>query len=220
MGFGGFGQPIVLLGGTTSHRRQSVRRSLLVSIFRRRLERDYVSMGGTGSVAVGGPSPGERNMISGAANAGVQIQSSVALQPGQCQIVNNIIGANQDFSTAVPNTWGINLSGYNCLVQDNRIAGNSGDAIWINGGGSNTVRRNVIGIGHDGGPLGFNTGWGVRVAGINIQNRRIGSGLAPVRQRARRQPDRLHARRWRYRREPGFRLSATRSAATCSATTA
>jgi hypothetical protein len=136
-----------------------------------------VGMGNTGSVAIGGPSPGERNMISGAADAGVQIQGSVALQPGQCQIVNNIIGANQDFSAAVPNTWGINLAGSGCLVQDNRIAGNSGDAIWINGGSSNTIRRNVIGIGHDGGPLGFNTGWGVRVSGNNNQ---IGApGKAP-----------------------------------------
>ncbi len=177
IGFGGFGQPIMLLGGT-SHRiagNQFGGNYYGIDLPGAGLNAIAVGMGGTGSVAVGGPSPGERNMISGAADAGVQIQSSVALQPGQCQIVNNIIGANQDFSAAVPNTWGINLSGNNCLVQDNRIAGNSGDAIWINGGGSNTVRRNVIGIGHDGGPLGFNTGWGVRVAGINNQ---IGASAA------------------------------------------
>jgi hypothetical protein len=87
------------------------------------------------------------------------------MDPARCQIINNIIGANQDFSAAVPNGWGINLAGSGCLAQDNRIAGNSNDAIWINGGQSNTIRRNVIGIGHDGGPLGFNTGWGVRVSG-------------------------------------------------------
>jgi len=177
MGFGGFGQPIMLLGGT-SHRiagNQFGGNYYGIDLPGAGLNAIAVGMGGTGSVAIGGPSPGERNMISGAADAGVQIQSSVALQPGQCQIVNNIIGANQDFSAAVPNTWGINLSGNNCLVQGNRIAGNSGDAIWINGGSSNTVRRNVIGIGHDGGPLGFNTGWGVRVAGINNQ---IGASAA------------------------------------------
>jgi hypothetical protein len=179
VGFGGFSQPIMLLGGT-SHRiagNQFGGNSGATALPGAGLNAIAVGMGNTGSVTIGGPSPGERNMISGAADAGVQIQSSVALQPGQCQIVNNIIGANQDFSVAVPNTWGINLSGSNCLVQDNRIAGNSGDAIWINGGSSNTIRRNVIGIGHDGGPLGFNTGWGVRVSGNNNQ---IGApGKAP-----------------------------------------
>jgi hypothetical protein len=125
-----------------------------------------VGMGNTGSLIIGGPSPGERNMISGAASgSGIQIQSSVALGPGGCQIINNIIGANQNYSAAVPNNWGINLAGSGCLVQDNRIAGNSHDAIWINGGLANTVRRNVIGIASDGSSLGFNDGWGVRVSG-------------------------------------------------------
>jgi hypothetical protein len=113
-----------------------------------------VGLGTVGSFVIGGPSPGERNRISGAADSGVNIQSTVFMDPARCQIINNIIGANQDFSAAVPNGWGINLAGSGCLVQDNRIAGQS-----------NSIRRNVIGIGHDGGSLGFNTGWGVRVSG-------------------------------------------------------
>jgi len=167
LGFGGFSQPVVLLGGSP-HRiagNQFGGNSGGVALYGAGLNAIAVGLGSVGSFVIGGPSPGERNMISGAASSGVQIQSSVVLGPGNCQIVNNIIGANQDFSAPVPNTWGINLAGSGCLVQDNRIVGNSSDAIWINGGQSNTIRRNVIGIGHDGGPLGFNTGWGVRVSG-------------------------------------------------------
>jgi hypothetical protein len=167
VGFGGFSQPIMLLGGT-SHRitgNQFGGNSGATALPGADLNAITVGMGSTGSFVIGGPSPGERNMISGAAESGVQIQSSVQMDNVRCQVVNNIIGANQDFTVAVPNTWGINLSGSNCLVQDNRIVGNSGDAIWINSGQSNTVRRNVIGLGHDGGPLGFNNGWGVRVSG-------------------------------------------------------
>ena len=167
IGFGGFGQPIMLLGGSP-HRvtgNQFGGNYQGVDLPGAGLNAISVGLGSIGSFAIGGPSPGERNMISGAANSGVQIQSSVAMDAARCQIVNNIIGANQNFSVAVPNTWGINLSGSSCLVQDNRIVGNSSDAIWINGGLNNLVRRNVIGLGSDGGPLGFQNGWGIRIAG-------------------------------------------------------
>jgi hypothetical protein len=163
----GFSQPIVLLGGSP-HRiagNQFGGNSGGVGLYGAGLNAISVGLGSEGSFIIGGPSPGERNMIGGAASSGVQIQSSVFMDPVRCQIVNNIIGANQDYSAPVPNGWGINLAGSGCLVQDNRIVGNSNDAIWINGGQSNTIRRNVIGIGHDGGALGFNTGWGVRVSG-------------------------------------------------------
>ena len=170
LGFGNFLQPVAILGGTR-HRiagNQFGGNYYGTSLPGAGINAIVVAGLGYGSdLMIGGPSPGERNMISGAADgSGVQIQSSVLPDPGgHCQIVNNIIGANQNFSSAVPNQWGINLSGNNCLVQDNRIVGNTYDGIWINGGSSNTVRRNVIGIASDGGPLGLNAGWGVRVSG-------------------------------------------------------
>ena len=168
IGFGGFGQPIVLLGGS-SHRiagNQFGGNHGGVSLPGAGLNAISVGLGSQGGFVIGGPSPSERNMIANAANgSGISVQSSVVMDPSRCRIVNNIIGANQDFSAALSNGWGINLAGSGCLVADNRIVGNKHDGIWINGGEANLLQRNVIGIGSDGGPLNFADGWGVRVNG-------------------------------------------------------
>jgi trimeric autotransporter adhesin len=168
VGFGGFGQPIVLLGGT-SHRIAGNQFGGLhggVYLPGAGLNAISVGLGSQGDFVIGGPSPSERNMIVDAANgSGISIQSSVIMDPSRCRIVNNIIGANQDFSAALSNGWGINLAGSGCLVASNRIVGNKHDGIWINGGQSNLLQRNIIGIGSDGGPLNFADGWGIRVTG-------------------------------------------------------
>jgi len=86
----------------------------------------------------------------------------------RCQFVNNLIGVAANGNTALPNFTGVNLAGSGCLVDRNRIVGNSNDAVWINGSDNNVVQRNRIGYTVNGN--GFLSGAGVRVSGGGSNN--------------------------------------------------
>jgi hypothetical protein len=166
MALGGFGQPVQLLGGGNHVISGNQFGGTLagVSLPGAGLYGVLIGINATGSLIVGGSNLADRNVIAGAAQGGINVQSSVISTPEKCQIVNNLIGLTPNGLSALPNFTGINLSGSGCSVIGNRIAGNTNDAIWINGGSNNLVQRNALGVTAKG--LGFlNTGAGVRIGG-------------------------------------------------------
>lgn len=132
----------------------------------------YVNMDAQVShVQIGGEEPAYRNAIQNAHNVGIgasaiMIGPSVQGTGTSCQIDGNLIGVIDDGTDTAGNDYGIMLQGSGCLVEYNRLAGNFLDAIWINGGNSHRLRRNVIGLL----PYGFNLaavngGVGIRIGG-------------------------------------------------------
>ncbi len=123
-----------------------------------------------GSLIVGGNSVADRNVIGGAAFSGINVAGTVSSSVDRCQFVNNLIGVAANGNTALPNFTGINLAGSGCLVDRNRIVGNSNDAVWINGSSNHVVQRNRIGYTVNGN--GFLGGAGVRVRRRQQQHHR------------------------------------------------
>jgi parallel beta-helix repeat protein len=111
------------------------------------------------NVQIGGDDLSARNVIDNGGQSGIVVSTSVA----GCQIVNNLIGLDIDGKTQRGAQSGIHLSGDGCKIRDNRIGGNSGDGIWLQGD-NNTLKRNIIGVAIDGSPAP-NGGWGIRIDG-------------------------------------------------------
>ena len=105
-----------------------------------------VALFGTSASVIGGPTPGERNVISGNLFG---IESA----GGSYVIQGNFIGTDVTGTAAVPNTGpGIALGGDDHTVggvapgAGNLIAGNGGDGISVQGGSNNVIQGNRIGI--------------------------------------------------------------------------
>ncbi|MEO7326394.1 MAG: NosD domain-containing protein [Dokdonella sp.] len=165
LGFGGFGQPVVLLGGKNTVILGNQFGGTAGGVTLPGAGLYGISVAGIsagGSLLIGGSDPAARNMFGGAQQAGINIQSAVQTDPQHCQIAGNLIGMNRDGSTPLPNFTGILLSGSGCFVDSNRIVGNSKDAITMSGLGGNSVVGNVIGVGATGFSA-FNTGAGIRI---------------------------------------------------------
>ncbi len=118
----------------------------------------------SGNVAIGGISPGERNVISGASKDGILIDSSVTTT--HCQVAGNLIGLGPNGVTEAGNENGIEVRSTNCQITGNRIAGNLLDGIWINGGKFNRIQGNTFGL-NAWGNATQSYGWAVRVDGTN-----------------------------------------------------
>lgn len=167
LGIGGFGQPVVLLGGANhviggnqfggSVAGQPLPGAGLSAI--------SIGVNAGGSLIVGGSSLADRNVIGGAEFSGINVSSTVSSSIDRCQFVNNLIGMAANGNTALPNFTGINLAGSGCLVDRNRIAGNTSDAVWINNSSNHVIQRNQIGYAVNGN--GFLSGAGVRINGSN-----------------------------------------------------
>jgi len=164
LGFGGFGQPIMLLGGANHviAGNQFGGSVAGVALPGAALQAISIGVNAGGSLVVGGQAIADRNVIGGAGFYGINVQSAVASSPDACQIVNNLIGVAANGVTPVPNFTGIGLSGSGCSVTSNRIVGNSQDAILINGGNDNVIQRNVLGVDVQGNGV-FNSGAGVHI---------------------------------------------------------
>ena len=102
---------------------------------------------------VGGNSAGERNVISGNGQWGIQLADSGTISN---TVVGNYIGTDASGTGAVPNTWDgvaihngaqFNIIGGNSPAEQNTISGNNqnGIRIWDTNTASNTVLGNVIG---------------------------------------------------------------------------
>jgi len=167
LGLGGFSQPVMLLGGANhviagnqfggSVGGQALPGASLSAI--------SIGVNAGGSLIVGGSSLADRNVIGGADFSGINVSSAVSSSVERCQFVNNLIGVAANGNTALPNFTGINLAGSGCLVDRNRIVGNTKDAVWINGSNNHVIQRNRIGYAVNGN--GFLSGAGVRINGSN-----------------------------------------------------
>jgi hypothetical protein len=178
-GIGGFGQAVILLDGN-NHRIVGNQFGGTVAAHDlpgAGLNAITIGVNATASLIVGGNAPADRNVIGGAGFNGVNIQSGVNSTPNHCQIVNNLIGLGPDGQTPIPNFYGIVLGGNGCLVLGNRIAGNTSDAIMIQGNG-NVLQRNIIGVDVSGSSVA-NNGAGIRIStgNDNIVGTDAGSNL-------------------------------------------
>ena len=180
IGLGGFGQPVSLLGGSNHviAGNQFGGSVGAISLPGAGLTAVSVGVGAGGSLIVGGQSVADRNVIGGAQQGGINVQSTLVNTPDKCQIVNNLIGLAPNGSAALANFTGINLDGQGCSVTGNRIAGNTRDAIWIQGDG-NLVQRNTLGVAVNGNGF-LNSGAGVRITSAdgNIVGSSPASGIS------------------------------------------
>lgn len=177
VGLGGFSQPVMLLGGSNHVIAGNQFGGSVAGVPLPGASLSAISIGvnASGSLIVGGNNLADRNVIGGADFSGINVAGTVSSSTDRCQIVNNLIGVAANGNTALPNFTGINLAGSGCLVDRNRIVGNSNDAIWINGSSHHVIQRNRIGYTLGGG--GFFSGAGVRVSG-NGSNNTIGAPAA------------------------------------------
>jgi parallel beta-helix repeat protein len=109
---------------------------------------DGIALTGTTGFLVGGPNPGEGNVISG--NTGYGIHVSVG---NGCTIQGNKIGTNSAGTESLPNQYGIASSGAPALViggnfnagEGNLVSGNRLDGIFIGNSVGTVVKGNTIG---------------------------------------------------------------------------
>ncbi|MEP6512186.1 MAG: right-handed parallel beta-helix repeat-containing protein, partial [Dokdonella sp.] len=165
IGMGGFGQPVLLIGGSNHVIAGNQFGGTVGGVPLPGAGLNAVSIGvnASGSLIVGGLNLADRNVIGGAGFSGIDVQGTVVSSPDKCQIVNNLIGLAPNAISALPNFTGITLGGSGCSVYSNRIAGNSNDNLWINGGSNNVVQRNILGVAIN--DSGFIGSAGLRISG-------------------------------------------------------
>ena len=180
VGLGGFGQDVILLGGANHVIVGNQFGGIANGVDLGNSSLGDITLGvDADSFVIGSFGAANRNLIGGSTSGnGIAVQSGVASDPDHCQIVNNWIGLAPDGQSALPNGFGINLSGSGCAVVDNLIVGNSIHQLWINGGHDSVVQHNVIGytIGVNGLP---NTGVGILIAGDHNTIGGSATGVAP-----------------------------------------
>lgn len=170
MGLGGFGQPVQLLGGFNHVIAGNQFGGTVggVALPGAGLYAVTLGVNAEGSLIIGGSALADRNVIGGASFGGIDVQSTLASTPDHCQIVNNLIGLAPNAINSLPNFTGILLDGSGCSVVGNRVAGNSNDNLWINGGNNNLVQRNIFGAALN--DSGFIGGAGVHISGNGSGN--------------------------------------------------
>jgi len=148
LGLGGFGQPVVILGGTghVIAGNQFGGTANGVALPGAGLQAISIGVNASGSLIVGGTNIADRNVIVASLGNGINIQGGVVSTIDKCQIVNNLIGLGPDGHTVVANEFGINDAGDGCAIVRNRVAGNTLYNIWLNGGSGNVVQQNQVGI--------------------------------------------------------------------------
>ncbi len=128
---------------------------------------------------IGGTSPGERNIISGNGDEGIELAGTFHL------VVGNYIGTDITGMTAIANQSGIGMFGKNNRVGDgttmgaNVISGNTGYGAYFQSADSNTLRGNFIGVTAGGNAALPNQGGGVLVDASSDVNL-IGDTLSGV----------------------------------------
>ena len=178
VGLGGFGQDVILLGGANHVIAGNQFGGSANGVDLGTSPLSDITVGvDADSVVIGSFDAASRNVIGGAQSGlgdGINVQSGVVSDPDHCQIVNNWIGLAPDGVNALPNNYGINLSGSGCSVIGNRIYYNSVHQLWINGGHDNVVQHNVIiGLGYP------NSGVGILIGGDNNTIGGSATGVAP-----------------------------------------
>lgn len=124
---------------------------------------------GNGGFLIGGPALADRNLISKSAFSGINVQSGVDGSQSRCQIVNNLIGTSASGNVAAANFSGIRIGGNHCLIDSNRIVGNTTDGILLSNAIDTLIQRNIIGVTVDGNGL-QNSGSGIRFDSASAAN--------------------------------------------------
>jgi hypothetical protein len=182
LGVGGFGQDVILLGGSnhTIFGNQFGGTANGVDLGSSSLGDITVGVDAD-SFVIGSFDPANRNVIGGSQGAlgnGINVESGVVSDQDHCQIVNNWIGLAPDGVSALPNEFGIDLSGSGCAVVGNRIVGNSLVQLWINAGNNNVVQQNTIGYNTWANGLP-NNATGIKISGNNNTIGGSATGSAP-----------------------------------------
>ena len=94
---------------------------------------------------VGGPTPAERNVISGHPQAGVVIGYTVGGTAAQGTIEGNFIGTDVTGTLPIPNDTGVFIPNSNCIVRGNVIAASTGYGVYSDGGANHVIQGNFIG---------------------------------------------------------------------------
>jgi parallel beta-helix repeat protein len=139
-----------------------------------------VALTGSGNT-VGGPSPADRNVISGNNFSGSLSEIYGFVPNGSAgvydngsngQIEGNFIGSDATGKQAVPNYWGVTVVGDGSTIggtppgTGNLISGNSDAGIAVYGGSSVTIQGNQVGTDVTG-TAALSDGKGVYVVGLN-----------------------------------------------------
>jgi parallel beta-helix repeat protein len=106
-----------------------------------------IGLTGTTGFVIGGPNPGEGNLISGNHNEGIFV-----INGSGCKIQGNLIGTDGLGAELVPNQWGIYATVHTNLLiggdfnagEGNLISGNTIDGIYVGAVGA-VVTGNTIG---------------------------------------------------------------------------
>ena len=180
VGLGGFGQDVLLLGGANHVIVGNQFGGTANGVDLGTSSLTDITVGvDADSFVIGSFDLANRNVIGGAPlGTGINIQYGVASDTDHCQIVNNWIGFAPDGVSAMPNAFGVQVSGSGCAVVDNRLVGNSVHQLWINGGHHNVVQHNIIGynLAVDDLP---NSGVGILISGDDNTIGGSATGISP-----------------------------------------
>src|SRR3990172_948070 len=145
---------------------------------------DGIDLRGMGNT-IGGTGANDGNVIAGNAGEGIDVNGAGATNN---VILGNRIGTDAAGTIAIANGFsgiriqggaGSNTIGGTAAGSRNLLSGNSGDGISINGGGSNVVLGNYIGVNASGNVALRNDGDGIGVTGS--ANNTIGGTTAAAR---------------------------------------
>jgi parallel beta-helix repeat protein len=186
----------VLIGGTTSDDRNVIANSQVAgiemfSVSNAVVQGNYIGTDPSGLIArpnqrgiyiwrqiaqaadnnlIGGPEPGEGNLISGNTIAGIEIDANGNFMEGN-QIVGNWIGVDATGNAALPNGMGVVLANsFGTSVSQNVISGNNTHGILITAANENTLTGNIIGLNVAGDTAVPNLNHGVSIGNFSENN--------------------------------------------------
>jgi hypothetical protein len=125
----------------------------------------YVRVG-TG-VLIGGPTAGERNVISGGAGSGIGVGYTVGGTAAQATIEGNFIGTDVTGTLPLGNYYGVSIPNQNCVVKGNVIGASTAQGILSEGGTGAVIQGNFIGTDVSATLNLGNAGGGMAVGGNN-----------------------------------------------------
>jgi parallel beta-helix repeat protein len=124
-----------------------------------------------GTTTIGGPNPGERNIVAGNNGNGITLGSDVS----SAVVKGNYVGLGVDGSTLVPNKGdgvrsfaGMTTIGGMTTSEGNVISGNAGSGINLIGVTTALIQGNIIGLDKGGSNVAPNLGDGVRSSATQI----------------------------------------------------
>ncbi len=107
-----------------------------------------IGLTGTTDFLIGGPDPGQGNLVSGSTGEGIFV-----INGSGCKIQGNRIGTNAAGTEALPNQYGIYATVHSALIiggdftagEGNLISANTLDGIFISSSSGSIVKGNTIG---------------------------------------------------------------------------